>query len=108
MSTYDRNYGGIIWTNHALQRLKERNVKQGDAWAAWKRPDDSKYDPKKGAWVYKRHFASEEIEIVAKKTEKNEWLVLSVWSKPASHSEHRSTPEKSSFIKQILSLFSGK
>ena len=28
----DRNFGGVIWTNHALDRLRERGIKQGDAW----------------------------------------------------------------------------
>ena len=27
----DRNYGGVIWTNHALERLNKRGIKQGDA-----------------------------------------------------------------------------
>jgi len=27
----ERNYGGVIWTNHALQRLKERGISQRDA-----------------------------------------------------------------------------
>ena len=27
----EKNFGGVIWTNHALQRLRERNISQGDA-----------------------------------------------------------------------------
>ncbi|MBU0569940.1 DUF4258 domain-containing protein [Patescibacteria group bacterium] len=74
------NYGGIIWTNHALSRMRERGIKQSDAWATWKRPDNSRYAKKKGAWVYHRTFRNKKIEVVAKKNEKKEWIVLSVWS----------------------------
>lgn len=77
----DRNYGGLIWTNHALQRLNERGIKQGDAWAVWNRPEQSRYSSTKGAWIYYRTYGSERIEVVAKQNEKKEWIVLSVWSK---------------------------
>ena len=77
----DKNFGGIIWTNHALQRLKERGIKQGDAWATWKRPDQSRSNSK-NAWVYYKTYGDQKIEVVAKQNERKEWIVLSVWSKP--------------------------
>lgn len=77
----DRNYGGVIWTNHALARLKERGIRQGDAWVTWKRPNQSKYAKTKGTWVYYRTFGNQKIEVVAKKNEKGEWIILSVWSR---------------------------
>ncbi len=77
----DNKYGGVIWTNHALARLRERNVKQGDAWATWNRPQSSQFDATKGVWVYKKVWGDTEIEIVAKQNDKKEWLILSVWSK---------------------------
>ena len=77
----EKYYGGVIWTNHALQRLNERGIKQGDAWATWNRPEQSRYAASKGAWVYYRTYNNERIEVVAKKNEKGEWIILSVWSK---------------------------
>ncbi len=77
----DNKYGGVVWTNHALQRLRERNVKQGDAWATWNRPEQSRKGVS-GNWVYYRTYGNERIEVVAKQNEKKEWLILSVWSKP--------------------------
>jgi hypothetical protein len=77
----DKNYGGFIWTNHALDRLKERGIKQGDAWATLRRPEKSRYAKNKGAWVYYRTYGNERIEVVAKKNERGKWIVLSVWSK---------------------------
>lgn len=75
------NYGGLIWTNHALARLTERGIKQGDAWAVWNRPDQSRYSKTQGAWIYYRTWNDTRIEVVAKQNERKEWIVLSVWSK---------------------------
>ncbi|KKQ52476.1 hypothetical protein A2865_03440 [Candidatus Woesebacteria bacterium RIFCSPHIGHO2_01_FULL_39_17] len=77
----DKNYGGIIWTNHAISRMRDRGIKQSDAWAVWKNPDKSEYSKSKGGWVYERTFGRVTIGVVAKKSENNEWLILSVWSR---------------------------
>lgn len=79
----DRNYGDIIWTNHALDRLRERGIKQGDAWATWNRPEQSRSGSgsQHGAWVYYRTYGNQRIEVVAKQDENKKWIVLSVWSK---------------------------
>lgn len=93
------DYKGLIFTNHAIQRLKDRNIKQGDAWATWSRPDKSKFAKKKGAWVYQRTWNDTMIEVVAKKNQKKEWVVLSVWSKEV----YSKTPKsKKSFWKRIF------
>lgn len=72
----------LIWTKHALARLQERGLKRGDAWATWRHPDSSRYASTKGAWVFYKTYGSQKIEVVAKKNEKGEWVILSVWSKP--------------------------
>ena len=77
----DKFFGKVIWTNHALAKLKERGIKQGDAWATWRRPDQSEYAKTKGAWVYYRTYGNQKIEVVAKQNEKRQWVILSVWSK---------------------------
>ena len=77
----ERNFGGVIWTNHALKRLKERNISQGDAWATFRRPEQSRYAESKGAWVYYKTYGNQKIEVVAKQNEKKEWIILSVWSR---------------------------
>ncbi|MFC1710303.1 DUF4258 domain-containing protein [Patescibacteria group bacterium] len=100
----DRTYGGVIWTNHALDRLNQRGIKQGDAWATWRRPDQSRRNQKNGAWVYYKTYGNEKIEVVAKQNEKKEWIILSVWSKPV-HEKKESTKTTSkgfNFINKIL------
>lgn len=77
----EKNFGGVIWTNHALARLGQRGIKQGDAWVTWRRPEQSRYAKEKGTWVYYRTFGNQKVEVVAKKNEKKEWIILSVWSR---------------------------
>lgn len=100
----DRNYGGVIWTNHALSRLSERGIKQGDAWAVWNRPEQSRYSNTKGAWIYYRTFGSERIEVVAKKNERSEWVILSVWSKNVYVGKNRSR-QSVSLLTSLVNLF---
>lgn len=98
----DRNFGGVIWTNHALQRLQERGIKQGDAWATWRNPQQSRYAQNKGAWIYYRNYGSQRIEVVAKQNEKKQWLILSVWSKEIPISHKQSSFSFTNLLRNIL------
>lgn len=98
----DRNFGGVIWTNHALDRLRERGIKQGDAWATWNRPEQSRKGTS-GSWVYYRNWGGIQIEVVAKQNEKKEWIILSVWSRPAF--EKGKPAQKQSFWQSLVKLF---
>lgn len=89
-----KNYKGLIWTNHALRRIQERGIKQGDAWVTWRRPDQSRYGKAKGTWVYYRTFSNQRIEVVAKKNEKKEWVILSVWSRYVTERKKRGNGKK--------------
>jgi len=87
----DNHFGGVIWTDHAIQRLYERGIKQGDAWATWRNSDQCRKGAS-GNWVYYKTYGNTKIEVVANKVEKasgptglrpgGEWVILSVWSKP--------------------------
>ncbi len=99
----DKNYGGVIWTNHALQRLNERGIKQGDAWATWNRPEQSRAGSgsQQGAWVYYRTYGDERIEVVAKQDEYKKWIILSVWSRKVSPG-YKPVRQKKSFWLDLL------
>jgi hypothetical protein len=102
----DSHFGGVIWTNHALSRMRERGIKQGDAWATWKRPEQSRKGTS-GGWVYYRAYGNERIEVVAKKNERGEWIVLSVWSRPvfsSRNSSRPSSPKKISFWRSVYNF----
>lgn len=62
--------------------MRDRGIKQGDAWAAFRRPDQSKKTKIKGAWVYYKTWGEQKIEVVAKKNKQGKWVVLSIWSRP--------------------------
>lgn len=89
----DNHFGGVIWTNHALDRLRERGIRQGDAWAVFNRPEQSRKG-NSGNWVYYRTYGDQRIEVVAKQNEKKEWLILSVWNKPVGESDQKSFSSK--------------
>lgn len=75
-------YGGLIWTNHALERLGQRGLTQEMAWQSFKNPDRSFSGKKIGTIEYQKRFNHSQVTIIAKKNEKNEWLILSCWIDP--------------------------
>lgn len=104
----DKNYQGVIWTNHALDRLRKRGIKQGDAWYTFVKPQQSRYAKSKQTWIYYRNYENEQIEVVAKKNEKGQWLILSVWSNPISLKKGKSAKTKESLLKLMLKSLFGK
>lgn len=78
---YSQSYKGVIWTNHALDRLKERRISQGDAWVVFSNPDQSRKGESSGSWIYYKTFGNKRLEVVAKKNERGEWIILSVWER---------------------------
>jgi hypothetical protein len=85
----DNYYGGIIWTNHALARLRERGLTQGEALITLKHPQRTRYAQSQQAWVYNRSFNHNEIEVVASQNYAHEWVVMSVWSRNGYRNNHR-------------------
>ena len=106
----DNHFGGVIWTNHAISRMRQRGIKQGDAWATWNRPEQSRKGSGAsfGAWVYYRTGGNQKIEVVAKQNEKREWIIISVWSDPVSQNSSgyrgASGGQKTSFWKNLMKL----
>lgn len=103
----DRNYGGIIWTNHALERLRERGIKQGDAWAAFRRPDQSRWAQTQNAWIYYKTWGDEKIEVVAKQNERKEWVILSVWSHPVDKTQRSGQKSHFGLLDALRKIFFG-
>ncbi len=105
----DNHFGGVIWTNHALERLRTRGIKQGDAWATWNRPEQSRKGSGSllGAWVYYRTWGNQKIEVVAKQNEKKEWIIISVWSDTVSQKDYKNST-KSSFWGSLLKILFNK
>lgn len=83
-----REYGGLLWTKHALSRLKERGITQDQALFVWKHPTSTRYAKVNGAWVYRREVSGKDIELVAKK-EKGQWVIISSWVKESYYKKHQ-------------------
>ncbi len=78
----NKYYGGVIWTNHALQRLSDRGFTQDMALKAFNSPDSSMPGKNDGSIEYARKFNNSKITIIAKQNEKKEWIILSCWIDP--------------------------
>jgi len=79
---YKREYGGIIWTNHALERLKDRAFPQDKAWETIKYADIEKAGQKANTREFKKKFGAQTVTAIASKNEKGEWVVVSCWIDP--------------------------
>ena len=96
-------YGGVIWTNHAIRRLRERGIKIEYALTTLNSPQESRPSTVKGAWIYYRTWGNDRIEVVAKQNERKEWMVISVWSKAVHNkNEGRSKSWWHYFWRQII------
>ena len=103
----DTRFKGVIWTNHALDRMRKRGIKQGDAWAAWRRPDQSRYTASKSTWVYYKTYGDTKIEVVAKQNERKEWIILSVWSRPVYEKSGTLPTKPAPLWKQVIKQLLG-
>ncbi|MBI4097121.1 MAG: DUF4258 domain-containing protein [Candidatus Levybacteria bacterium] len=79
---YANSFGGVIWTNHALDRLRERGIPQDDALLAFRHPDFQRRGKKKSAKLFIKKIADKRITLAAKQNERWEWVVVSVWIDP--------------------------
>lgn len=78
----DQYYGGAIWTNHALDRLRERGLSQDDASQAFNAPDKIAKGSEAGTTLSQKWFGKSTVSIISKQNEKGEWIILSCWVDP--------------------------
>lgn len=79
---YESRFGGIIWTNHAIDRMKERGLTQKIALQAFHDADKKITGKQSGTFEFQRKFGSSYVTIIAMQNEKKEWIVLSCWIDP--------------------------
>jgi len=77
-----QNYFGLIFTNHAIERMKGRGLRQEWAWEAWKNPDEAVEGKNPGSIEYIKRKDSYKVTVIAKQNEKKEWIVISAWVDP--------------------------
>lgn len=77
-----RNYGNVVWTNHALDRLSERRFSQEMALNTFNHPDKSLPGKQAGTKEYKKRFGKSWVTVIAVQNERGEWVILSCWIDP--------------------------
>lgn len=79
----NNHYRNLIFTNHALERLKDRKLSELTAWEAFNNPDASSPGKQPGTTEYKKHFGKSTVTVIATQNEKKDgWVVLSAWIDP--------------------------
>lgn len=74
-------YLGVIFTKHVINRLYNRGISQAVAWETFQHPDGSVPGKTPGSRKFYKDYGHKKIEIVAKKNEKAEWVILTGWIK---------------------------
>lgn len=80
--TNNNHFGGVIWTNHALERLGQRGLSQELALQTFKNADIYYEGKNPGTTEFKKRFGTSTVTLIAKKNEKGQWVVLSNWIDP--------------------------
>lgn len=77
----ETHFMGVIFTNHAIQRLCQRKIAQSDAWYTFQHADKRVPGSSPSAFKFFKDYGQQRFEVVAKQNEKGEWVILSCWSK---------------------------
>lgn len=72
----------VVFTNHAIERLKQRGISGDWAFQTVKIPDQSLPGKEKHTTEFIKKFEAYTVTAVAKKNDVGEWVVLSVWMDP--------------------------
>ena len=72
----------VVFTNHSIERMKERGISGDYAWQTVKQPDEKIAGKEKFTTEFIKKIDIHTITVIAKKNEIGEWVVLSVWMDP--------------------------
>src|SRR3989344_9198602 len=75
-------YFDLIFTNHLLQKSKERGIRKEDIYETFKHPNTSRKGKKRDTLENNKRYDSFTITLILKQNEKNEWIALSAWRNP--------------------------
>ncbi len=101
------HYKTQIWTNHALQRLSERQMSREAVSNAINYPDRV-FENKQGGTEYQKKIGHQTIAAIVKENEAGERVILSCWANPPNpgtkdfkHKSRYKEMQKASPIKQL-------
>ena len=106
---YSQIYRGIIFTNHALERMRDRGLPQEQAFDTFMNSDSYQNGKEPGTIEYVKAKDNYKTTIIAKQNEKNEWVVISAWVDPPMQGsidiqkqENYKRYQKASFWEKVL------
>ena len=82
----------VVFTSHAIERMKQRGITGEWAWQSVKTPDYTKPGKEKFTTEFVKKFENKTITAIGKKNDVGEWVVLSVWMDPplaGTHDYHK-------------------
>lgn len=80
--TATQDYGGLIWTNHAITRLGERGLTQEMAWSTVVHSDASRKGKQPGTVEYDKQFGKSKVQVIVSTNKQGEKVVISCWINP--------------------------
>lgn len=72
----------VVFTNHSIERLKERGITGEMVWQAVKVPDFKSAGKQKHTTEFVKAMAGRRLVCIGKKNDLGEWVVLSAWIDP--------------------------
>lgn len=72
----------VVFTNHAVERMKSRGINGDWAWQTVKHADTTNPGKEKHTTEFVKEFGNHHVTVIAKKNDVSEWVVLSVWMDP--------------------------
>lgn len=110
--TYSQYYKNLIWTNHAILRMRDRGLSQDMATQTFIHPDKKIKGKTYGSFEYQKYFKNSLVTLIAKQNEKNQWIVISAWidpplpgSRDAKEKERYRNYQKSGFWGKLWLVF---
>jgi hypothetical protein len=104
-----QTYRGLIFTNHALERMRDRGLSQDMAYEAFSHADSSTAGKVQGTIEHVKKIDSYRVTMIAKENERREWIVISAWIDPPmpgsidiKKRENYQRYQKASFLGKLL------
>ncbi len=72
----------IVFTNHSIQRLKERGITGEMVWQTVKTPDVKSPGKEKHTTEFIKKIGDRKVSCIGKKNYIGEWVILSAWMDP--------------------------
>lgn len=79
---YQQHYHGVIWTNHAIDRMRGRGLSQEWAYESFAHADTTLKGKESGTLEYVKRYNQYQVTVIAKQNEKREWIIISAWIDP--------------------------